>query len=437
MTVFVLLLAGCRSGSEEYKAFFADPIRFSRTVHELNTVVMGNNFPPIVASRNYAYASIAAYEAMAAGHSGDYNSLSGQIKHLPVMPQAGDKENTNYNLAALLAFVKVGESVTFPEGSMSLYLDSLMEMGRDLGLPKDVEVASTVFADSIAATIIRWAKEDGYSKTRGAPKYTVVDTPGRWMPTPPMYGDAMEPHWAQIRPLVMDSASMFTPPPPIPFDIADRNSAYYKEIMAVKNARETLTKEQEHMAVFWDDNPLKLNVSGHVMFSTKKFSPPGHWMNIVGIAAMKDSADLPKTIAAYAATSIAFFDAFIQSWDEKFRSNMVRPETVINKYIDPNWTPLLQTPPFPEYTCGHSTCSSAAAEVLTDIFGENFAYTDTSELEFGIPSRSYTSFRHAAEENNWARFFGGIHLHSSCIVSTEYGTKVGDLVVERLKLRKR
>ena len=134
--------------------------------------------------------------------------------------------------------------------------------------------------------------------------------------------------------------------------------------------------------------------------------------------------------------NIAMFDAFIQCWNEKYTYNTARPETVINKYLDPNWTPYLQTPPFPEYTCGHSTCSSAAAEALTSVFGDNFAYTDTSELEFGIKSRSYTSFRHAAEENNWARFYGGIHFHNSCIISTEMGKKVGDLVVTKLKMKK-
>ena len=96
----------------------------------------------------------------------------------------------------------------------------------------------------------------------------------------------------------------------------------------------------------------------------------------------------------------------------------------------------LQTPPFPEYTCGHSTGSSATAEALTMYLAIISHYTDTTELEFGIKSRSFKSFRDAAEENNWARFYGGIHFHNSCIVSTEYGRKVGDLVVTKLKMKK-
>jgi hypothetical protein len=236
--------------------------------------------------------------------------------------------------------------------------------------------------------------------------------------------------------MVMDSANEFMPPRPIPFNITDKNGEYYKQVMAVKNTVDSLSPEQMHIAEFWDDLGGKLNVVGHVQFVTKKFSPPGHWMNIVGIAAQKAKAGFHKTVAAYALTSICMFDAFIQCWDEKFRSNTARPETVINKYLDPDWRPYLQTPPFPEYTCGHSTVSAASSIALTKMFGDNFAYTDTSELEFGIPNRSFTSFAQAAEENNRARFYGGIHFHPSCLVSNQYGKKVGEFIIGKLKLEK-
>ncbi|NCO05197.1 MAG: vanadium-dependent haloperoxidase, partial [Candidatus Magasanikbacteria bacterium] len=150
----------------------------------------------------------------------------------------------------------------------------------------------------------------------------------------------------------------------------------------------------------------------------------------------KAKADYNTTVYAVAKTAIALFDGFIQCWYVKYKYNTARPETVINKYIDINWRPYLQTPAFPEYTCGHSTISSAAAEALTSVFGDNFSYTDSTEKEFGIANRSFRSFRHAAEENNWARFYGGLHFHNSCIVSTEIGRKVGTLIVDRLKMKK-
>lgn len=428
----LFFLPGCKE--KEYKNDFNDPLLFSRTVKELNNVVMQNNFPPIIASRNYAYACIAAYETMVLGDD-RFQSLAGQIKHLPPLPQQ-DTVGVNFQYAALLAFCKVGQAVTFPEGSMKEYVSRLDSMAEASGMPAMVQKSSRLLADSVAAHILRWSKKDNYAQTRTAEKYNVTDEAGRWVPTPPAYAQALEPHWREIRTMVMDSASQFMPPRPPAFDMKNKESKFYKEVMAVKNAGDSLTDEQKHIAEFWDDLGTRMNVKGHVEFVTKKFSPPGHWMNIVGIAAQKAGADFSTTVCAYAKTGIAIFDAFIQCWDEKFRSNVIRPETAINKYIDDEWRPYLQTPPFPEYTCGHSTVSSSAAEALTNMFGDHFNYTDTSELEFGIKNRSFTSFRQAAVENNWARFYGGIHYHNSCLVSTEYGRKVGELINERLKMKK-
>lgn len=431
----VIGVSACKENNA-YQSYLKDPQLFCNTVYELNNVVMGNNFPPMIASRNYGYAAVAAYEAIAAGYPDKYQSLAGQLNGLKQSPQLTDKENVSVELAALLAYIKVGEAVTFPEGSMGDYRDSILALARDKGLPSKVEKASKLFADSVAAIIIRWSKKDNYAQTRSAEKYTVMDVPGRWVPTPPMYASAVEPAWKTIRTMVLDSSDQFMPPPPIPYDMSNKNSAYYKQVMAVKNAVDSLTDEQKHIAAFWDDNPFKMNVVGHVMFSTKKFSPPGHWMSVAGIAAKTAKADFAETVYAIAKTGIALFDAFIQCWDVKYKYNTVRPETVINKYIDPNWAPYLQTPAFPEYTCGHSTISSAAAEALTSVFGDNFAFTDSTELDFGIPNRSFKSFRHAADENNWARFYGGIHFHPSCIESTDMGRKVGGYLVQKLKMKK-
>ena len=420
----------------DYKEITNDPFLYSKTVKELNNVVMQNNFPPIIASRNYVHANIAAYEVIAAGNPQQYQSLAGQLNGLGAIPAPPAGKEIDFHFASILAFCKLGEAVTFPEGSMEDYVDSLKKLVKSHGMPGSVFDNTVGYADEVGKAILAWSKKDNYAQTRTAPKYAVMDTPGRWIPTPPMYAQALEPHWREIRTMVMDSANQFAPPPPPAFDITNKQSKYYQEVMAVKNAGDSLTEEQKHIAEFWDDLGNRLNVSGHVMFMTKKFSPPGHWMNIVGIAAQKAKVDFATTVYAYTKTAIAMFDAFIQCWDEKFRSNVARPETVINKYIDQNWAPYLQTPPFPEYTCGHSTVSSASAEALTSVFGDQFAFTDTSELEFGIKNRSFTSFRQAAEENNWARFYGGIHFHNSCLVSTEYGKKVGVLVNQRLRMKK-
>lgn len=435
LLLLAFIFIACNTGSD-YKKITGDPNLYAHTVHALNEVVMGNNFSPIVASRNYAYAAIAGYEVTAAGNPSQYQSLTGQLKGFTNVPTPKDTSKIDFPFASILAFCKVGEAVTFPKGSLASYTDSLKKLVQANGMSTNMLEATEAYAQAMSEAIIAWSKKDNYAQTRTAEKYAVKDIPGRWVPTPPMYAQAAEPHWASIRTMTLDSASQFRPSPPPPFNITDKNSEYYIHMMMVKNAVDSLTEEQKHIANFWDDNPFKINVEGHVMMSTKKFSPPGHWMSIVGIANKTAKGNFETVTYAYAKTAIALFDAFIHCWDAKYTYNTIRPETVINKYIDPNWRPLLQTPAFPEYTCGHSTISSAAAEALTSVYGDNFAYTDSTELEFGIANRNFTSFRQAADENNWARFYGGLHYHNSCITSTTQGRLVGDWVVSHLKMKK-
>ena len=434
-TAFVAVVMMACKPTGDYKAYTNNPFLFSKTVKKLNNVVLENNFPPMIAARNYVYASIAAYECVAAGDT-NYLSMSGQIKHMPAMPKPDTtKAPIDFSLAALLAFTKVGNAVTFPEGSMMDYYNELKDNADSAGMPSAILANTIAFSDSMVAAILKWSKGDNYAATRGAEKFTVREDPGRWLPTPPMYATAVEPHWGKIRPMVLDSSSQFDIPRPPVFDVTNKNSTYYKALMEVKNVGDSLTEEQKHIADFWDDNPFKMNVSGHVMFATKKFSPPGHWLNIVGIAAKAANADFNSTVGAYAITSIAFFDAFIRGWEEKYRSNYVRPETAINKHVNQDWRPYIQTPPFPSYVSGHATNSAAAAETMTSWFGDQLSFTDTSLLEFGIANREIKSFRAAAAEAAMSRLYGGIHYRFDNDEGLKAGKQVGELIVQRIKLR--
>jgi hypothetical protein len=428
-----LSIISCNT-KDEHKKITNNAIVFCKTVKALNDVVLENNFAPMIASRNYAYASIAAYECMAAGNN-NYQSLANQIHGLSAMPKLLDT-TIDYNLAALLAFVKVGNAVTFPEGSLMKVYDHLIDTVKNAGITKQSLQSSIAFSDSVVATIMAWSKKDNYAKTRSAEKYTVQSNiEGRWVPTPPAYAQAVEYHWMDIRTLAIDSASQFKPIPPPVYNVKDKNTAFYKAMIEVKNTGDSLNDEHKHIANFFDDNPFKLNVSGHVMFATKKFSPPGHWMNIVGIAAEKSKTDFETTVYAYTQTSIALFDAFISCWDEKYRSNLIRPETVINKYIAPDWRPFIQTPPFPSYTSGHSVISAAAAEVMTNIFGQNFNYRDSSEREFGVPDRNFSSFKAAANEASISRLYGGIHYRFDIDEGAKMGEQLGKFIVNKLKMK--
>jgi hypothetical protein len=430
----LIIFQGCKKKGD-YEKWVTNPVLYNQTVKKLNDVVLENNFPPMIASRNYVYACIAGYECIAAGDS-SFKSLSGQIKHLPAMPSPKIiKGEINYELAALLSFTKVGNAVTFPEGSLMDYHAELLRLADSAGMPSSIIKASVAFSDTISSAILLWSKGDRYGATRGDVKFNVTDEPGRWVPTPPLYASAVEPHWKKIRPMVLDSTSQFSIPRPPAFKPDDKTSSFYKAMLDVKETGDNLTVEQKEIADFWDDNPFRMNVSGHVMFATKKFSPPGHWLNIVGIAAETAGADFRTTVAAYAQTSIAFFDAFIRGWEEKYKSVLIRPETSIQQWIDPNWKPYIQTPPFPSYVSGHATNSAAAAEVMTNWFGDALAIRDTSLVEFGIKARNLKSFRLAAEEAAMSRLYGGIHYRFDNDEGLKAGKQIGNLITQRLTLK--
>ena len=198
-----------------------------------------------------------------------------------------------------------------------------------------------------------------------------------------------------------------------------------------------LSDEQKTIAAFWDCNPFVMNVRGHVMFATKKISPGGHWMNITRVACEQSKADMATSAEAYVRVAISLFDAFISCWHEKYRSRLIRPETYINQYIDKDWIPLLQTPPFPEYSSGHSTISGSASVALAGLFGEKFAFTDSTEVQYGMTVRSFSSFAHAAEEASISRLYGGIHYRRAVDEGLVSGQMIGEFIRSRVQTRKR
>ena len=390
-------------------------------------------FSPPVASRNYAYPAIAAYEVVA-GFNDEYKSLAGQLRGLSASPTPDTSQNISMSIAALEALNTVGKALIFSEERVDNFKAEVYEKIKTKGVGQKVFDNSINYGQAVAKHILDWADKDNYKQSRTFPQFSIsFSDSSRWKPTPPAYMAAIEPHWNKIRPFVIDSANQFVPLPPTDFSV-DKKSKFYEELMEVYNEVKNADEETKEIAAFWDCNPFVMNVTGHVMHATKKITPGGHWIGIAGIASREANADLAKTLEAYAITSIAVFDGFISCWDEKYRSNLTRPETVINEYFDQDWVPLLQTPPFPEHTSGHSVISRAAATALTSVYGDNFAYTDDVELEYGLPIRKFKSFYQASEEAAISRLYGGIHYRPAIDYGVDQGQKVGDLVVARIEL---
>ncbi|MEO1627311.1 MAG: vanadium-dependent haloperoxidase [Bacteroidota bacterium] len=401
------------------------------SMQQLTDVIVHDIFSPPVASRIYAYPSIAAYQALRPAHP-NYRSLDGQLNGLQNCPQPEPNQEYCFPLASLHAFLQTGKTLIFSEAKMEMYQSQLKTHFDSLKMPRAVYERSIAYGDAMSQHILAWADKDMYKETRTFPKYSIPIEPEKWKPTPPDYMDGIEPHWREIRPFVLDSAEQFVPLPPTPFDIK-KGSKFYKETMEVYKALDKDREERLAIASFWDCNPYVSHHKGHVMYATKKITPGGHWMGIAKIAAQNSDADMMKTVETYTLTAISLADAFISCWDEKYRSVLIRPETVINEYFDEDWMPALQTPPFPEHTSGHSVISTAASVALTNLYGDDFAFIDSTEIAYGLPARSYDSFYDAAEEAAISRLYGGIHYRPAIDYGVEQGRKVGKWIVGRLK----
>ena len=430
--ILILLIGGmgCQPDQNYNKEDTMDPTVLSVCMKRLTEIIIYDIFSPPVASRVYAYPAIAAYEVLRQDNP-EYQSLAGQIHDFTPVPTPEEGKEISYPLAAVHAFITVADNMVFSMDKVLEFKKEMHDYYREKGVPDGIFDNSLEYGNAVAAHVISYSGTDNYKQTRTFPRYTVNSDPKRWTPTPPDYMDAIEPHWNKLRTFIIDSATQFVPVPPTRYNM-DKSSEFYSELMEVYNIGINLTPEQKEIAEFWDCNPFVTHHQGHVMFATKKITPGGHWIGITGIACKGANADIMQTAEAYANVSIALFDAFVSCWDEKFRSNLVRPETVINNHIDEEWRPLLQTPPFPEYTSGHSVISTAAATTLTKLFGDNFAFTDSTEVDYGLPVRSFNSFLEASQEAAISRLYGGIHYRPACFIGVEQGEKVGKYVTEHL-----
>lgn len=426
------LLSACQE-PVDYSQVITDGHYLNEAQDRITEVIIHDIFSPPVAARIYSYASLGAYE-VAAATDPNYVSLMGQLRK---------SEKTAFTipekvyppLAALAAYYEVGTTLIFSEDMVKEHRDAAYEILRGKGIPSDVFEASLTFGEEVAKVVIAYSKEDNYHQSRSFAKYTVTNEPGTWEPTPPAYMEGIEPHWNKIRTFVLDSAAQYKPLPPPPFS-TEPQSDFYALADEVYQAAVKANDEEKEIALFWDCNPYKMNVKGHVMFAEKKITPGGHWMSIAAIAAKGAGVDWKGTAEAFALTGIALNEAFISCWDEKYRSKLIRPETYINMHIDEEWVPLLQTPPFPEHTSGHSVASAASAYTLTQLFGENFHLVDSSEVAYGLPIREFDSFIEAAEEAAISRFYGGIHYKPAIDYGVDQGYQIGEFIWSRISTRK-
>ena len=403
-----------------------------QTLHALNKLlvntVMTDLFTPPIASRIYAYPNIAFYECIRFDDPA-LASFSGKLAglgKLPVLPVS----KVDYFTAACVAFSYVAQSLVGSEYKFGdwrkAFIDSLLLQTDAVVLNNSVH-----YGKNMADSIISWTRKDNYLKSRGLYRYVIKNSPGAWQPTPLDYAQGLEPHWNTIRPMTLQSTSQFSPKEKLTFS-SSKTSKFYKTMMEVYTIVKNLDTVGKATALYWDDNPNVSSNIGHLNYFIHKISPGGHWILIAQQACIKKNIPVTKSAQVYALTSIAIFDAFICCWDEKYKTNLIRPITIINRLVDKNWAPYIQTPPFPEFTSGHSTISNAAATVLTRLLGDHFSFTDETEIPFGNNSRQFSSFYEASLQCSNSRVYGGIHYPETARISVEQGKTIGKHVLQTL-----
>lgn len=417
---FAVVIASCKMNDKKQNPIAAADI--DSVLKEMTDIMVHDVTNPPLAARFFAYSLLSGYEIISQNNPA-VRKMTGVLNEYPSVSKP-TLTSYNYQLAALLAIVETASRLQ-PSGRLLQPLkEKILKQAEGL-LDKEVVKGSLDYATDITGQVLKYAKEDGYRKFSDFPRYTPLEGEGHWFPTPPGYIAAIEPYFGKLRTFLLDTGSRFLRPPPIPFN-KNKVSPFYKLMDTVYQKGIHLSNDEKEIAAFWDCNPFALEDQGHLKVGLKKISPGAHWMGIAGIACAQQRLSFDSSMEIHFLLAITLTDAFITCWDEKYKTNRIRPETAIRLYIDPQWKPFLQTPPFPEYLSGHSVISGASSVILSHYFGESFSFKDSVEQAFGLPPRNFKSFRQAAAEAAVSRFYGGIHFPDANINGLKQGENIGE-----------
>ncbi|GCL35462.1 hypothetical protein SR1949_05570 [Sphaerospermopsis reniformis] len=376
----------------------------------LNAIYEDKTTPP-VASRNMAITQTAVFDAI--------NTITGTYKNYHFTGTAP----TIVSAEAAAASAAHQVLINLYPGQKS-YFDNALTASLAEITDGTAEDNGVTFGRTVADAILTFRSGDGSSSTI---TYTPGTNPGQWQPTSPGFASALLPQWGQVTPFALTSGDQFRPDGTPALNSAEYTTEFNQvKDLGSKNSTNRTT-EQTQIAKFWADG------SG-------TFTPPGHWNQIAQNVAATKGNSLVDNARLFALLDISLADAGIAAWDAKYNYNFWRPITAIQNadsdgnadtIADASWTPLLTTPPFPEYVSGHSTFSGAAETILTGLLGNNVSFTTNS---LGTPGiyRTFSNFTNAANEAGISRIYGGIHFNSANVEGLATGRSVGNYVLENL-----
>lgn len=379
----------------------------------------GYNGP--IAARTYAYLGLAAYETALSALDG-YLSMAGHYPdlYLPVWEHPEYPLHLPSALNACYAFLFDHFFVTVPP--------QVQEAGHQLKkkweqiaagqVPQAQHRASARFGREVAAAVHQWSAKDSLGHQAFFHNFERSYVPpvqaGKWEPSKLFPMPALLPYWGQVRTFLVSPQDLAVRP--LPEFSMDAGSPYYIQALELYTVSSPLSFENKWIAEFWSDDHHGLT-----------FSPSGRWISIANQVVAQEQPHTDKLLETYLRLGLVMHDAFVYCWHAKYHYNQARPETLIQKIFNPQWTPLGHTPPFPAYPSGHATIAAASAVVLTKLYGDGYALTDESHrgrTEFKGEPRHFHSFQEMAYENAYSRIPLGVHLRMDC----DEGFRLGGLL---------
>jgi len=389
--------------------------------------------PPVV-SRSFGYLGVAMYESAVAGIKGNI-SLAGQLSEMPAMPKI--ETNKNYYWPACVnaaAYTILKKMYSNAPADFHTVMDVTFANNNNRfknATDADVYSRSVDYGISVATEVFKWSATDivgheGYLKNTPQ-SYVPPVGEGLWEPTT-SGGKAIQPYWGTVRSFIPSVTTKIAAPVAVKFNKSS-SSLFYNYADRVYKIVNEKNPEYQKIALYWADN------------AKESFTPPGHVFSVASQVVDEQKQSLGKALETYARVGMVVADAFICCWKTKFDNSLLRPETYIQKYIDPSWKPLFATPMFPTYTSGHASCSGAGFELLSAIYGYNYAFIDRSHLtkyqagDATFAPRAFRSFEEAANEAATSRLYGGIHYEFDNADGLKVGRAIATLQMSEIRFR--
>jgi hypothetical protein len=394
----------------------------------VNQSVQAEKLAPNPIARLHGYAGIALYEGVRRAYPDRYQTVAGQVRGLRSLPTPEQDGSYDWAAVAAAAGAHVVEGLLVDEGASEATLGRInslrtqqIDQRQTAGVDPAVLERSQTYGQRLGSAILTWARQDGAHDIRDLP-YEPPEGPQYWEPTPPRFAPALLPYWQRVRPFAIDPGAHQPSAPPEYSE--DPSSKFYKQMEQVYEISQQLTDQDIATAQYWKGVP------------GRSATLPGQWVSIAQGITDKEGLDLGATARVYALLGMASHDAFISVWKSKYDYAYVRPITAIRQLMDEDWSTPIATPPFPEYSPGHSVGAGAGAEILNHAFGGPVPFTDTTQVDRGYEARSFDSFQAAAEQIGHSRVLGGVHYPISDERGLEQGRNIAEAVAEKVQLRK-